>query len=186
LALGKTIGFLVIRRQRLLLAATLLSIGAVSSACESGVSSLPTVPDLAVVELDDTVEIATGQLLYVPVYSYIFMVTEGRTINLTTTLSIRNTSREQPMILASVNYYDSQGNLMANYLENPVELGPLASTEFVIPQDDVTGGIGASFLVEWVAQAEISDPVVEAVMINTQGNQGLSFVSPARVLETRP
>jgi len=186
LASSKNMRFLAIRGRRLGLVAALLLSATVSSACESGVSSPPMAPDLTVVELDETLEIATGQLLYVPVYAYIFMVSEGRTINLTTTLSIRNTSREQPMILTSVNYYDSQGNLVTNYLENPIELGPLASTEFVIPQDDVTGGIGASFLVEWIAQAEISDPVVEAVMINTQGNQGLSFVSPARVLETRP
>jgi hypothetical protein len=166
--------------------AAMLMVGVAISACDSGISSPPMAPDLEPVTLDDTVNIATGQLLYVPVYSYIFMVNEGRTINLTTTLSIRNTSVEQPMILAAVDYHDSQGNLVANYLENPVELGPLASAEFVVPHEDISGGIGASFLVEWVAQqANISDPVVEAVMINTQGNQGLSFTSQGRIIKTR-
>ena len=159
----------------------------VSTACESSVpASPPPTPDLRPVALDRTVEIAAGQTLYVPVYSYIFMVNEERTINLTTTLSIRNTSRTQPMILTAVDYHDSQGALVKSHLENPVELGPLMATEFVIRQEDVTGGIGAAFLVAWVAQTEIPDPVVEAVMINTQGNQGLSFVSAGRVIETRP
>lgn len=158
-----------------------------ATACDASSGSAPPVtPDLEPVVLDDTIAIATGQTLYVPIYSYIFMVEGSRTINLTNTLSIRNTSREAPLIITTVDYHDSEGNLVSNYLENPVELGPLASTEFVIPQEDVQGGIGASFIVEWVAQTEISDPVVEAIMINTQGNQGLSFVSPGRVIETRP
>ncbi|RZM79419.1 DUF3124 domain-containing protein [Leptolyngbya iicbica] len=168
--------------------ASVLGLGILmSTACESSVpASLPPAPELQPVVLDDTVEIAVGQTLYVPVYSYIFMVNEERTINLTTTLSIRNTSRTEPMILTAVDYHDSQGTLVRNYLENPVELGPLMATEFVIRQEDVTGGIGAAFLVDWVAHAEISEPVIEAVMINTQGNQGLSFVSIGRVIETRP
>jgi hypothetical protein len=159
----------------------------VNTACDSSVPvPPPPAPDLRPVVFDDTVEIATGQTLYVPVYSYIFMVNEERTINLTATLSIRNTSRTQSMILTAVDYYNSQGALVKNYLENPVELGSLVATEFVIRQEDIAGGTGASFLVEWVAQTEISDPVVEAIMVNTQGNQGLSFVSPGRVIETRP
>lgn len=168
------------------LAGMLLLGGMFVAACEPTVSSPPVAPTLEPVTLDDTVPIASGQTIYVPVYSHIYMVQEGRTINLTTTLSIRNTDRTQPLILTAVDYYDSQGNLVGNYLENSAQLGPLASAEFVVPQEDTSGGIGASFLVEWVAETELSDPVVEAVMINTQGNQGLSFVSPGRVIETRP
>lgn len=168
------------------LTGTLLLWAVFTAACEPTVSSPPAAPTLEPVTLDDTVTLASGQTLYVPVYSHIYMVQEGRTINLTTTLSIRNTDRAQPMILTAVDYYDSQGNLVSNYLENPAQIDPLASAEFVVPQEDTSGGIGASFLVEWVAQTELSDPVVEAVMINTQGNQGLSFVSPGRVIETRP
>ena len=172
--------------QRLWLAFILIILGLFNTACQAGIPSPPTAPELEAVELDDTVEIAAGQTLYVPVYSYIFMVDGGRTINLTTTLSIRNTSPEQPLILTRVDYYDSRGNLVASRLQNPVKLEPLASTEFVVPQEDITGGMGASFLVEWVAQAAVSDPVVEAIMINTQGNQGLSFTSPGQVITTRP
>lgn len=156
------------------------------AACTSTVSAPPTTPDLKPVILDDTVPIAIGQTLYVPAYSHIYMIDEGRTINLTATLSIRNTHRTGSIIITLVDYYDSQGALVKNFLAGPVELGPLASAEFVIPQADSSGGIGASFLVTWVAQENLSEPVIEAIMINTQGNQGLSFVSPGRVIETRP
>ena len=131
------------------LTGTLLLWAVFTAACEPTVSSPPAAPTLEPVTLDDTVTLASGQTLYVPVYSHIYMVQEGRTINLTTTLSIRNTDRAQPMILTAVDYYDSQGNLVSNYLENPAQIDPLASAEFVVPQEDTSGGIGASFLVEW-------------------------------------
>lgn len=159
----------------------------VLTAC-APVSSPPPaeVPELQTVVLDDTIAIATGQTVYVPVYSYIHMVEQGRTINLTATLSVRNTDRQQSIILSAVDYYNSNGTLVNTSLDNPVELGPLASTEFVIAQEDISGGLGAAFVVEWVAQAEVSAPVIEAVMINTQGNQGISFVSPGRVIDRLP
>jgi hypothetical protein len=70
-------------------------------------------------------------------------------------------------------------------LEQPVELGPLASASFVVNQEDTSGGSGAAFVVEWVARQQISAPVIEGVMINTAGNQGLSFISPGRVIKSR-
>jgi hypothetical protein len=153
------------------------------AACTPTVSAPPEPPELNPVNLDATVTIVAGHTVYVPVYSHIYMMDQGRTMNLTTTLSVRNTDQEHPIIVASVDYYNSGGELVRNYLEQPVELGPLASAEFVVPQADISGGIGASFLIEWVAQTTVSDPVIEAIMINTQGNQGLSFVSQGRVID---
>ncbi|MEM8603550.1 MAG: DUF3124 domain-containing protein, partial [Cyanobacteria bacterium P01_H01_bin.121] len=45
------------------------------------------------------------------------------------------------------------------------------------------GGSGANFIVRWGAAREVSTPIVEAVMISTQSQQGLSFVSAAKVIE---
>lgn len=52
-----------------------------------------------------------------------------------------------------------------------------------IAANDTSGGAGANFIVEWVAEKTVYEPVVEAVMINTSSSQGISFVSPARVLK---
>jgi len=141
---------------------------------------------LKTVTLDNTVKIVTGQTIYVPVYSEIPMWEQRRTMELTATLSIRNTDNTHPMIIAAVNYYDVNGKLIRQYLEEPSELPPLASTNFVIAQEDRSGGISASFIVEWVAQQKISAPVIEAIMINTSGNQGLSFVTTGRVIKSQP
>jgi hypothetical protein len=145
----------------------------------------PTASSLKPVTLDNTVKIAAGQTIYVPAYSAIYMWEQRRSMDLTTTLSIRNTDLKAPIIIAAVTYYNDTGQLIRQYLEQPVELNPMASTSFVVNQEDRTGGIGASFLVEWVAQQTVTAPVVQAIMINTSGNQGLSFVSEGRVIKSR-
>lgn len=126
---------------------------------------------------------AMGQTLYVPIYSHIYAEDRKSMLNLTATLSIRNTDLQQTLIINSVRYYDSDGKQVRQYLEKPIALKALATKDFVIPRTDTTGGAGANFIVEWVAQQKISEPIVEAVMIGTEGNRGFSFVSSARVIE---
>ncbi|MBW4526235.1 MAG: DUF3124 domain-containing protein [Phormidium tanganyikae FI6-MK23] len=142
------------------------------------------VPQLKTVTIDNT-KIVAGQTVYVPIYSHIYMVEPGRKMNLTATMSVRNTDLSQPIIVTSANYYDTNGEIVRKYLDKPIELRALAATDFVVAQEDVSGGAGASFIVEWVAQQNVSTPAIEAVMINTGGNQGISFVSPGRVIKNR-
>jgi spore germination protein YaaH len=153
--------------------------------CTTAQSPPPAPPALKTVTLDNTVNIAAGQTVYVPVYSHIYTVEQRRTIDLTATLSVRNTDSTHPIILSTVNYFNGNGTLVRKYLEQPVELNPLAATEYVISQQDASGGAGASFIVEWIAQTQVSEPVVEAVMIHTLGNQGISFVGQGRVIKSR-
>jgi len=147
----------------------------------------PTEPaiKLKTVTLDNTVKIIGGQTVYIPIYSQIYIWERSRTMELTSTLSFRNTDLTHPIIIVSVNYYDSNGKLVRKYLKQPVELPRLASTNFIVDQEDTSGGAGASFVVEWVTQKQVSVPVIEAVMINAGGNQGISLLSPGRVIKTR-
>ncbi len=141
---------------------------------------------LETVTLDGKAKFVAGQTVYVPIYSHIYTWEPSRTMNLTATLSIRNTDLNHPVILSTVKYYDSKGKLVRNYLAQPGKLGPLASTNFVVNQEDTTGGSGPAFIVEWVAQQQVSEPVIEAIMISAAGNQGISFVSPGRVIRHLP
>jgi hypothetical protein len=123
-----------------------------------------------------------SQTLYVPAYSHIYIRDAQRSMNLATTLSIRNTSPEASLALSTVEYYDSDGDRVRTYLDTTRTLGPLASTHVVVETDDVRGGVGANFIVRWHAEAPVPPPVVEAIMIATESTQGISFRSPARVL----
>jgi hypothetical protein len=145
----------------------------------------PPTAELRPVTLDETVQIVTGQTVYVPVYSHIYFNSRSQKINLAATLSLRNTDIDRPIIITSVNYYNTDGELIRSYLEQPIELAALASTDFVVEREDTSGGSGANFIVEWVAQTQVSEPIIEAVMINTMGNQGISFVSAGKVIKTQ-
>ncbi|MEP6490906.1 DUF3124 domain-containing protein [Microcoleus vaginatus GB2-A3] len=138
---------------------------------------------LRAVTLDKT-KVVMGQTVYVPIYSHIYHYNSlDNVMNLSATLSIRNTDLTNSIIITSVRYYDSDGKLIRQDIKSPVELKPLASTDFFIAADDTSGGSGANFIVEWVAEKTVYEPVIEAVMISTSSSQGISFVSPAKVLK---
>jgi len=124
-----------------------------------------------------------GQTIYVPVYSHIYYENQKEVLYLSATLSIRNTDLSNPIIITSVRYYNTEGKLIKQYLERPVELSPLASMDFIVERTDTSGGSGANFIVEWIAEKDVSKPVVEAVMISAASNQGISFVSPGRIIK---
>lgn len=124
--------------------------------------------------------LSAGQLLYVPVYSHIYTGDAERPFNLAVTLSVRNTDPHAAIRIDSVDYYDTAGHLIRQYLDMPVTLAPLASTRFVVAEKDTAGGSGANFMVRWQADRAVNPPVVETVMIGAKSGQGISFTSPAR------
>ena len=139
--------------------------------------------ELSAVSVED-LDIATGQTIYVPAYSQISSGA-GRELDLAITLSIRNSDFDHPIVIKSARYYDSNGELVEEYADPPFELGPLASTEIVIDRDDTRGGAGANFIVEWVSEESVYEPITEAVMIDTGSQQGISFVSRGQVIKEK-
>jgi hypothetical protein len=129
---------------------------------------------------------STGQTVYVPVYSHIFFGDRGATFNLATTLSIRNVDPGQAVSVLTADYYDGSGRLLRRHFNQPVVLKPLASTEIFIPESDVSGGFGASFLVRWKSEKPTVPPIIECLMIGARSGQGISFVSPGRVVQETP
>jgi hypothetical protein len=131
----------------------------------------------------ETVETALGGQVYVPIYSHIYFRDSRRDLDLAATLSIRNADYTTPIYVTGVRYYDNDGALVRRYLDAPRVVGPMASTAFIIEQQDDTGGVGANFIVEWHAEAAVVPPVIEAVMIGTSSAQGISFLTHGRVLQ---
>jgi hypothetical protein len=141
-------------------------------------------PDTTMADAD-YLRTTVGQTLYVPVYGHIYYSHGDRAVNLTVTLSIRNTDPDLAIRVTAVDYHETDGTLVQRYLDAPRRLGPLATTEIVIDEHDNRGGSGANFIVEWDAAQPVTPPLVESVMISTASAQGLSFNIPARVIRER-
>jgi hypothetical protein len=89
------------------------------------------------------------------------------------------------IVVEAVDYYDSSGELVRSYLTAPARLEPLASTEFLVDRKDRTGGGGANFLVSWASADEVSEPLVETIMVGATGNRALAFARPGHIVAER-
>ncbi len=122
-------------------------------------------------------ELAVVDSVYVPIYSDIYSRSKDTCFLLTATLSIRNTSFTDTLIIKTIDYYDTQGDLVNEYLNEPIFLAPMASIDYVIDEEDESGGSGANFIVVWASEAQQVKPVIQAVMIATNGQQGVAFTT---------
>ena len=131
----------------------------------------------------EDIKLSKGQTVYVPIYSHIYSGVKGRPFDLAATLSIRNTNARASITLVSVQYYDSDGKLLENYLKQPKQLNALVSTRYIITEGDKAGGSGANFIVVWNSNQKVNPPIIEAVMIGTHSGQGISFLSRGQVIK---
>jgi hypothetical protein len=114
---------------------------------------------------------------YLSVYSQIYSITEHRTIKLTVTVSLRNVSTVHDIYLLKANYYNTKGDLIRTYFDEPIALKPLETIEIIIDEKDKHGGSGANFVFDWALMDNDHEPFFEAVMISTSGQQGISFTT---------
>lgn len=121
-----------------------------------------------------------GQVLYVPIYSNI-PDKDKKQFDLSAFIAIHNTDMKTPIKITKVLYFNNDGELVKEFLAAERSLGPLGATNFYIPQADQSG-TGANFLVEWIADIPVSEPLIESVMLNLEGNRGISFLSTGKVI----
>ncbi len=115
--------------------------------------------------------------VYVPLYRGLYVGGQRSLTNLSATLSLRNTSADQTLVVASVTYFNGQGEAVGQLFDVPHVLPPMATAEVYVDQGDAHGGPVASVVARWGADAAISPPVVEAVIVGAYGTKSVSFVS---------
>lgn len=129
-------------------------------------------------------QLGASGYLYLPIYSHIY-VQNGIAEDLAVTVSVRNMSMHDPLVVESVRYYDTRGKSLGDFLEAEAIVGPLETIEFFVPTDDQRGGSGANVVVAWHAESEVVEPLVEAVMVHSyNANKAHSFTT--RALEVPP
>ncbi|GAA5213479.1 DUF3124 domain-containing protein [Corallincola platygyrae] len=121
---------------------------------------------------------ATGEAhkSYIPSYSHVYG-DGGKPLLLETTLILRNTDPELPIQIISVEYVDSRGSRIEQMVKQPIELGPLASAEYLAKKSDIRGGSGASFVVTWQSEQPVATPIFEAVMVGSSEYTEISVTS---------
>jgi hypothetical protein len=75
--------------------------------------------------------------------------------------------------------------LVKKFTQKSLQIAPMATAEFFVVEYDASGGSGTNFIVEWTAPKDVTEPVAEAVMISTASQQGISLISPGRVIQER-
>ncbi len=111
--------------------------------------------------------------IYAPVYSDIYSQTKDFRFLHTATLSIRNTSITDTLVIHDIQYYDTRGALVKHFIDHPIYLVPMATIEYVIEEDDHSGGSGANFIVTTVSKDPRVSPLVQTVMISVSGAQAV-------------
>jgi hypothetical protein len=129
-------------------------------------------------------ELAVSGGFYVPAYSSVAMSQGRLRVDFSVTLSVHNASETQPLVVKRIAYFDTAGKQVESYLKAPVALKPLATVSIFIPTDDVRGGTGANFIVDWAATGEIAEPAVEALMVGGVANAHYAFISQGRPTRT--
>ncbi len=137
------------------------------------------------VEPIESGKVVVGQTIYVPAYSAVYTSDRAHRFELAITLSIRNTDQDHPIFLTAARYHDQDGQRVRDHVKKPIRIGPMASIEYFVSESDTSGGVSASFLVDWVAEQSVTAPVVESIMVGTLSTQGVSFTCPGRVLQDR-
>lgn len=114
--------------------------------------------------------------VYVPVYSDIYQRTRNDRTLLTSTLSIHNTSETDTLYISRLDYYNTEGKLVRKYIESTIFLNTFETLEYVVEEEDKTGGSGANFVIEWYGNEKLN-PIFQAVMIGGLGNKSFSFTT---------
>ena len=123
----------------------------------------------------DEAAMSYHDIIYVPIYSDLYVDAQNQRNLLAATLSIRNTSFEDSLFISKIDYFNTQGEMVKSYLERPASLPPMATVNYVIEKEDDTGGPGANFIIELSAKSKDVKPLIQAVMVESGGNKAFAF-----------
>ena len=125
---------------------------------------------------------STGQNIYLPVYSAIAQAPRVD-LDLTVMLSFRNVDESVPIKVNSVTYFDTSGKKIKELLDGVRTLAPFGSSHILIGLREFRGDVGANVVVAWSAASPARQPLVEAIMVGSQGTRGWAFTSRGVVLD---
>lgn len=126
----------------------------------------------------DTAKMQYNDIIYVPIYSDIYVTEQNQKSLLAATLSIRNTSLTDSLFISKIDYYSTDGRLLKHFIKGPISLNPQGTINYVVEKEDDTGGSGANFVVTLSAKDASINPLIQSIMIGENGkNQDFAFTA---------
>lgn len=134
------------------------------------------------VKLAGAVKKLRGQTLYLPAYSSI-PYAEGKSFyGLSAFVAVHNTDLRFPIRVVSVYYLDNDGRLVKDFLGSRVDtIGPLQTVNYFVPESDKSV-VESNFILEWMSDSLVNEPLVESIMVSLTSGQGVSFLSEGKVI----
>ncbi len=127
----------------------------------------------------------SGQLVYMPVYSNVPFQIDTLKFDMSAFVAIHNTDISNPIILTRVLYFNEDGKLANDYLKNGnLRSSPLATKDYYVPYED-QGGTGAHFLIEWVADSLVNEPLMESVTMCLKPNNTVAVLSQGKIIREK-
>jgi hypothetical protein len=131
------------------------------------------------------VKLVKGQTVYIPSYSNvisgppIYMV-----VPLRANLVIHNTDPGQTITIVRIDEYNTEGQKVGSYLTAPVTLNPLGAMRVVVKESKKEAeGLGANFIIQWQAEKQVNEPIIDCLIIGSSGAQGYSFTTQGRIIQ---
>ena len=135
--------------------------------------------------------LSAGQSVYLPIYSHLYhgdvnpRTGKPSETLVSTHISIRNTDPGAGMKIVSARYYNTGGKLLREFLPKQQSIPPLGTYELYVPRSDSSGGSGANFVIDWVADKPINPPLVEALHADIREARTLLFITSGRPIQAR-
>lgn len=135
--------------------------------------------DTYFIEKSEAPDLEIHQDVYVPAYSNLYYERAVRKTYFTVILSIRNISFSDSIYIERIEYYDSEGKLLREFINKILILRPMESIEYIVESTDKKGGPGANFVVSYSGKSNLKNlPFIESVMLGDVDGYGFSFSSP--------
>jgi len=124
-----------------------------------------------------------GQLMYMPVYSNVpYHIVGVEQFDMSAFVAVHNTDLTHSITITNALYFNKMGVPVFDFLtDGKIILAPLATHDFYVPYEDKSGN-GANFIIEWVSDTLVSEPLVESVTISLKPNQSVAVLSKGRII----
>lgn len=130
-------------------------------------------------------KLISGQLLYLPVYSNIPYEIDTVKFDMSAFIAIHNTDLLNTIKLTKVLYFNQEGKLVNDYLKNKnLKIAPLATKDFYVPYEDQSG-TGANFLIEWIADTLVTEPLIESITTCLKPNNTVAVLSQGKIIKEK-